>query len=258
PVRRLDGRGPLELRAMSSAANVLSNADGSARLAFGKGLDENDTSLTCAVYGPGDVRARMEQLDQATLQVFFKPLVGGATVMAPQLHAQEARLRETLAAVLALNHFPRAALRVVAQVTAEHGSVLAVAINATMLAVLDAGLPMRHVAAAVTCAFMPPPRDPQTGAVLAAAADDDDDAAMTARFVLDPSDDEERRAQSVHTLVFDNGSAPADGDAAAPAARGALLVHSVGVYTREEFAYAYNVSRAACAQILKFMRLSVE
>ena len=51
--------------------------------------------------------------------------------------------------------YPRAVISIVVQVLEDNGSILATAINAVTLALMDAGVPMRSVVTASTCAILP-------------------------------------------------------------------------------------------------------
>jgi ribonuclease PH len=53
------------------------------------------------------------------------------------------------------DEFPRAVISVVVQVIEDSGSLLSVAINATTLALMDAGVPMLSVVTSSTCALLP-------------------------------------------------------------------------------------------------------
>ena len=69
---RRDGRGPSQLRPLSSERGPLARADGSARFSHG------GTAVLCAVYGPAEVKLRNERVDRAHIEITVKPATGSA------------------------------------------------------------------------------------------------------------------------------------------------------------------------------------
>ena len=67
-VKRKEGRGANQLRALASEQAVLHRADGSATFSHG------DTRCTASVFGPGQPGAqRREVPDRAAVEVVYKP-----------------------------------------------------------------------------------------------------------------------------------------------------------------------------------------
>ncbi|CAG8751294.1 7857_t:CDS:2, partial [Funneliformis mosseae] len=116
--------------------------DGSARFNFG------NSSVLCSINGPAEVKLRDEKLDKATIDVIVRPLVG-TTGTKDRTH--EYILRSTFENVIQAGLHPRTQIQIVSQVMMDDGSIVAAAINATTIALIDAGIPMKDLVAAVSC-----------------------------------------------------------------------------------------------------------
>ncbi|KAG3092857.1 hypothetical protein PI125_g16998 [Phytophthora idaei] len=136
-LQRQDGRAGNELRPFASQQGALFRADGSARMSHGS------STVLAAVYGPGQARNwRSEKTDKATLDVCFKLEKG---IMTSKEKEYEQIIRETFMPVVLTDSFPRAVISIV--------YLLAVAINAVSLALMDAGVPMVSVVTATSCSI---------------------------------------------------------------------------------------------------------
>ncbi|KAL4173804.1 hypothetical protein KRP22_005751 [Phytophthora ramorum] len=145
--KRQDGRAGNELRPFASEQGALFRADGSARMSHGS------STVLAAVYGPGQARNwRGEKTDRATLDVCFKLEKG---IMTSKEKEYEQVIRETFTPIVLTDCFPRAVISIVVQVIEDNGSLLAVAINAVSLALMDAGVPMTSVVTATSCGIFP-------------------------------------------------------------------------------------------------------
>ncbi|KAF4324865.1 hypothetical protein BBO99_00001866 [Phytophthora kernoviae] len=152
--QRQDGRAGNELRPFASEQGALFRADGSARMSHGS------STVLAAVYGPGQARNwRSEHVEKATLDVCFKLEKG---IMTSKEKEYEQIIRETFTPIVLTDNFPRAVISIVVQVIEDNGSIsfplyhlLAVAINAVSLALLDAGVPMLAVVTATSCGIFP-------------------------------------------------------------------------------------------------------
>ncbi|KAF0700694.1 Aste57867_8748 [Aphanomyces stellatus] len=144
--RRGDGRLVQEIRPLSCEQGLLNRADGSARFSHGT------TSVLASVNGPAAAKIRrQEKVDEATLEVVFKAEKGAPTARDKEY---EAILRQTFEPIVYLENYPRAVISITVQVVEDDGSLLAVAINAVNLALLDAGIPMRCLVGAITCSIL--------------------------------------------------------------------------------------------------------
>ncbi|KAG0772506.1 hypothetical protein G6F22_015684 [Rhizopus arrhizus] len=193
PDRRADNK---QTRTLSASQNILSRADGSAKFEFGT------TSVICSVSGPVEVQMRDEKLDEATVEVIVRPAKG---VRATKEKLIENTLRTTFEPIILGGMMPRTLVQITVQVTKDDGSVLAASINAIALALLDAGIPLKYMAAAVTCMF----------------------DSKTCEVVLDPTAVELQNSKSVHTFAFDNTRKTSN----------VLLSDSDGIFNEAEVRY---------------------
>ncbi|KAH9266068.1 hypothetical protein BASA83_010805 [Batrachochytrium salamandrivorans] len=95
--------------------------------------------------------------------------------------------------------------------------------NAVVLALIDAGIPLRITCASTTCMIN------QDGTLL-----------------LDPVSMEVSEAQSIHTLMFDTTTSEVMG------------IDSTGLFDTEEFDSCYELSKLAASSIHSFMRAAIE
>ena len=104
--------------------------------------------MVASVLGPRPCRtARLEDSERCQLEVVVTPLGGTAGPAEAELCAL---LRQALAACLVLGAHPRKVLTIAVHVLADDGGAAAAAVNAAVLALADAGVPMRALASAVT------------------------------------------------------------------------------------------------------------
>lgn len=120
----------------------LSRCDGSAQ------LNQGDTSILAAVYGPGEVKMNKEIIDRATVEVTYKPKIG---LPSCKEKFQERIIRNTCETVILASLHPRTAVDITIQEMQNSGSILACSINAACLALMDAAVSMKYLVAAVTC-----------------------------------------------------------------------------------------------------------
>ncbi|KAI8854449.1 ribosomal protein S5 domain 2-type protein [Chytridium lagenaria] len=188
---RPDGRSDFQIRSMSTMLSLLQRADGSARFTLDK------SSALAAVYGPKEVKVREEQIDRAFIDVNMKPLIGlsGTT----ERHYERV-IKELASSLILSTMHPRTAIEITIQVMSDDGGMLSTAINAAVLALLDAGVPLKAMAASVTCITR-----------------------HDGTLVLDPTLEEIKDAASTHVFAFDNVN-PEE----------VLTVVSTGVFDSEE------------------------
>lgn len=105
------------------------------------------TSVMCSVSGPVEVQIRDEKLDEATVEVVVRPAKGFQTTKEKLM---ESMLRTAFEPVILGGMMPRTLVQIVVQIIKDDGCVLAAAVNAITIALLDAGIPMKHMAAAIT------------------------------------------------------------------------------------------------------------
>ncbi|KAM4641327.1 exosome complex component RRP46 [Discoglossus pictus] len=178
------------LREIGCEQSLLSRPDGSATFLQG------DTSVLAGVYGPAEIKVSREMYDKATIEVILRPKVG---LPAVQEKNQEQLIRETCESVIMGSLHPRSSITVILQVVSDAGSLLSCALNASCLALLDAGLPMRSLFCGVTCAL-------------------DEEGTLT----LDPSAKQQKESRTVITLALESVE------------RKVLMISSRGAYSASE------------------------
>ncbi|CAG8696085.1 10220_t:CDS:2, partial [Racocetra persica] len=182
-------RPPTKLRSITIEPNYV-NRDGSALFKFG------DSAVVCSVNGPTEVKLRDEKVDKATIDVIFKPLVG---LPGTKDKTHEYIIRSTVESVIKSNLYPRTLIQIVCQVMMDDGNILATAINATIFALMNAGVEMKDIAVAVACIVN------QDGNIL-----------------IDPKLREIEKAQSYHTFAFSKTTF------------GLLFCESTGLFTEQQ------------------------
>ena len=132
----------VQLREMTSELSLLSRPDGSAM------LNQGDSAILVAVYGPAEVKVMKELIDRATVEVVYKPKVG-LPGCAEKL--QERLVRNSCEAVILSTLHPRTSISIIVQEMQNSGSLMSCCVNASCLALLDAGVPMNSTVAAIHC-----------------------------------------------------------------------------------------------------------
>jgi exosome complex component RRP41 len=144
---RTDGRKFDETRPIFAAVGVLKNADGSAMFKLG------NTTAVAGVYGPRKVYPKhQEDAERAILRTRYN--------MAPFATSERNRpgtnrrsteislvTRQAIMPLLFLDEFPKTAIDVFIEVLQADASTRCVGINAAVLALADAGIPMRDMVA---------------------------------------------------------------------------------------------------------------
>lgn len=138
---RYDGRTASQIRRVLCETKVLSRADGSAQ------WSQEGTCVLVAVYGPVETTISKGHAEQASIEVVFKPRAGLAGTIDKQY---EHIIRKTVEGVVVAALHPRTLIQIVLQVISGDGSILSCALNGVCAALIDAGLPMKDIYAAVT------------------------------------------------------------------------------------------------------------
>jgi exosome complex component RRP41 len=146
---RLDGRRPDELRPMKMEVGVLKNADGSAIIEVG------NTKILAAVYGPREMHPRHLALpNRAVLRVRYHMTPFSTDERknpAPSRREIELSkvIREALESQILVEQFPRTSIDVFMEVLQADAGTRLASLMAASLAVVDAGIPVRDLIAAV-------------------------------------------------------------------------------------------------------------
>ncbi|KAJ3678727.1 hypothetical protein LUZ60_002530 [Juncus effusus] len=142
---RTDGRKANQLRPLGCSRNLLHRPHGSARWSQG------DTIVLAAVYGPKAGTKKGENPEKASFEVIWKPKTGQ---IGKQEREYEMILKRTLQSICLVNIHPNTTTSVIVQVVGDDGSLLPCAINASCAALVDAGIPMKYLAVAISCGLM--------------------------------------------------------------------------------------------------------
>ncbi|KAJ2424907.1 exosome non-catalytic core subunit rrp46 [Coemansia sp. RSA 2531] len=212
---RPDRREASQLRALNCSLGQLNRADGSAQFSAG------NTSVVSGIYGPVEAKVYEEKLDRAVVEVKFRPDIGAPTTKDKWM---ESAIRNTFEREILAHLHPRTLVQIVIQLREGDGSVDSAAINATSLALVDAGIPLKCMITAATCAVL---------------SDD--------TTVVDPTQEEIDAARSTHTFAFASGSST-----------GPLYVDSRGDFTMDEYNHCYELCALATERVLAFMRTAIE
>jgi exosome complex component RRP46 len=165
---------------------------GSSRFNFDK------TSVYVGVFGPTEAKSYQRLSDESILVVNYA-LPTGQT-----FHREtESIVRRTLEPLIVRSQNPMCAIEVSVQVVNDDGGLLSASINAAVSALVDAGVPMRGQAAAVTCAIV-----------------------ADGSIMLDPTRAEEAAAEACITFVMDGS-----GGILTSVCSGAFLVGDSTVHT---------------------------
>lgn len=226
-VDRADGRKPDQMRPLSCSRNVLDRAHGSARWSQG------DTIVLAAVYGPKAGTRKGENPEKASIDVVWKPKTG--QIGKPEKE-NEMILRRTLQSICLLTIHPNTTTSVIVQVVADDGALLPCAINASCAALVDAGVPLKHLAVAISCGLT------ESGSL-----------------ILDPTLVEEQKLQAFAYLVFPNAplsvlpKTPSVGEDD-PVEHGVITSVTHGAMSVRDYFNCLGGGRAACAKISEFLR----
>jgi ribonuclease PH len=95
--------------------------------------------VIAGIFGPVSVPIRLEKIDAAKVIVVVDPLSGTGGTFEKTLATQ---IEKSLDAIIDIRSFPRSSIQVNLQILAQDGLILPVALNAAVLACIDAGIPM--------------------------------------------------------------------------------------------------------------------
>ncbi|KAG8944364.1 Exosome non-catalytic core component [Tulasnella sp. 419] len=151
---RSDGRRPKELRDLVISLGSHPHATGSAYLSHGL------TSVLVTVHGPREAKSRSNtQHDRAVLSVgvdlpAFSGGTGGRRGKSDKRTLEfTSTVKSTFEPIIQTHLYPRSQIDIFIQVLQQDGALLQAAINATTLALIDAGVAMSDYVCAITCAL---------------------------------------------------------------------------------------------------------
>ncbi|XP_028113963.1 exosome complex exonuclease RRP46 homolog isoform X3 [Camellia sinensis] len=230
-VDRVDGRTPNQLRPLACSRNTLNRAHGSATWSQG------ETKVIAAVYGPKAGTKKNENPEKACIEVVWKPKTG--QIGKPEKE-YEMILKRTLQSICLLTINPNTTTSVIVQVVNDDGALLPCAINAACAALVDAGIPLKHLAVAICCCL-----------------------AESGYIILDPNKLEEQKMKAFVYLVFPNsilsvlpGASLQVGDE--PMEHGLITSVTHGVMSVDDYLQCLERGRAASAKLSGFLRRSLQ
>lgn len=230
-VDRADGRNPNQLRPLACSCSILHRAHGSASWSQG------DTKVLAAVYGPKAGTKKNENPEKASIEVIWKPRTG--QIGKPEKE-YEIILKRTLQSICILTINPNTTTSFIIQVVHDDGALLPCAINAACAALVDAGIPMKHLAVAICCC-----------------------SAESGYCILDPTKLEEQKMKAFAYLVFPNsilsvlpeGSSLVQGE---PMEHGIITSVTHGAMSVDDYFHCLERGRAASAKLSDFLRRSLQ
>ncbi|CAN1148949.1 Exosome complex exonuclease RRP46 homolog [Linum perenne] len=149
-------------------------------------------------------------------------------------------MKKTLQSICLLTINPNTTTSIIVQVVNDDGALLPCAINAACAALVDAGIPMKHLAVAICCCVA------EGGSV-----------------VLDPTKLEEQQMRGFAYLVFPNSGQSAlpetsslvDGE---PLEHGIITSVTHGIMSVDEYLKCVDRGRAACSKLSGFVRRNLQ
>ncbi|XP_071690710.1 exosome complex exonuclease RRP46 homolog [Rutidosis leptorrhynchoides] len=227
-VEREDGRTHNQRRPVACTRGILHRAHGSATWAQG------ETKVIAAVYGPKAGTKKNENPEKACIEVIWKPKTG--QIGKPE-REYEMVLKKTLQSICLLNVHPNTTTSVVIQVVNDDGALFPCAVNAACAALVDAGIPLKHLAVAICCCMA------ESGSIL-----------------LDPSKLEEQKVKAFVYLVFPNSvvSVLPEGSRGEVVEHGIITSVTHGVMAVDDYFSCLKLGRAAAAELSEFLRNSLK
>ncbi len=214
---RLDGRRVNEIRPMKMEIGVLSRADGSCYLEWGK------NKVLAAVYGPRELHPRrLQKADSALIRYRYNMAafsVEDRIRPGPSRRSIEISKvsREAFEPVVLTHLYPGAVIDVFAEVLQADAGTRTAAINAASMALADAGIPMKGLVSA--CAV----------------------GKVDGQLVLDLNKPEDNYGNADIPMAM-----TADGEI--------TLLQMDGDVTQEEFRQAVELCKEGCRQILEMQK----
>ncbi|KAK4761799.1 hypothetical protein SAY87_029683 [Trapa incisa] len=230
-IDRTDGRSPNQLRPLACSRGILHRSHGSASWSQG------DTRVIAAVYGPKAGTKKNENPERACLEVIWKPKTGQS---GKEEKEYETILKRTLQSICILTINPNTTTSIIIQVVHDDGSLLPCAVNAACVALVDAGIPLKHLAVSICCCL-----------------------ATCGHVILDPTKLEEEKMKAFAYLVFPNSinSILPEGSSHTKSKQledGLVTSVTHGGMSVEDYFHCLDRGRAATARLSDFLRKNLQ
>ena len=147
--KRMDGRGPADLREISIETGVVPVADGSCRMVWGT------NEAIVSVYGPMEAHPRkIQRQDSAVLAVEYNMAPFSTTDrMRPGFNRRSKEIskvtKDALESVVLLELYPRSKIQVNIEIISAEAGTRCVGLTAASVALADAGIPMTDLVVSV-------------------------------------------------------------------------------------------------------------
>nr|CAH0106176.1 unnamed protein product [Daphnia galeata] len=153
---RIDGRKPNELRRIRCSLGIFSQADGSAY------LEQGNTKVLAAVYGPHEIRGSKSKAlhDKAFINCQFSTATFsmGERKRRPRGDRKSTEmsthLEETFSAAIRTELYPRSQIDIFVEVLQADGGNYTACVNAAMMALVDAGVPLKDTVVSCTASLV--------------------------------------------------------------------------------------------------------
>ncbi|EZA51873.1 hypothetical protein DMN91_013017 [Ooceraea biroi] len=199
------------LRPMNCEINLLSRSDGSTMFMQG------DTAIIAGVNGPIEAKSQKMMYDRISVEVTYTPLKGPPKVDDRLI---ETYIKETCESTILVSFHPNTMVCINLQELQDSGGLLACAINASCLALINAGLSMKFTIAAVHCTI-----EKETGEV-----------------IVDPDSTQLKNARAEFTFAFDSIK------------KDIVCCHSIGRFSQSEFLASMNKCKQVSQSVFDYYR----
>lgn len=206
---------------VTASTGILNHVDGSAE------FESQSTKVVCSVTGPVEPKARQELPTQLALEIIVRPARGVPNTREKLI---EDKLRGVLTPLIARYLYPRRLCQITCQVM-EAGEPeieftqreLSCCINATVLALVDAGIGLLAMASSVPLAV------------------------VNDQFIVNPGGQHLQQSRSAHTLAL---AITEDGKTV----ENILLLDSTGDFTQDELFRVLSNGEGKCLTLVQDLR----
>ncbi|XP_043473734.1 exosome complex component RRP46 [Leptopilina heterotoma] len=199
------------LRPMKCELNVLSVPDGSSMFMQG------DTSIISAVYGPVEAKVQKMLYDKAHVEVTYNAAKGPPSVNG---RVMEKYIKDSCESAIMTTLHPGASVSINVQELQDSGGILACALNASCLALINASVSMKYTVAAVHCMI-----------------DKDSD-----QIIVDPDNVQIQNSRASFTYAFDS------------VRKDVICCHTTGTFLEKDLIATKKCCKNACQYIFDFYR----
>lgn len=209
----------------------LSNSDGSADWVIEHIFHQPSTKVVCSVNGPLEVKSRDELPREVTIEVVVRPIEGLTTIRETLMQEQ---IHSCLRSIVIRHLLPRSLIEVVVQVLSAGESSkytvneLTAAINASTIALVNAGIPLNGVVVSVAAAY------------------------VDGEILINPGADDLEKSTSTHTFAFKISNGPENPDIRL------VLCHSLGSFNTPEFLDCLDIAQQTSLETYTDMREKIE